>query len=675
MCIFSGQTSSGKTHSVLGYDGDKGIIPMAMKHIFDHIKTSRREWLLRVSYLEVYNEQLHDLLQPNTPSHKLVIFEDELGHTQVKNVQEEIVRSEADVMNYLSKGTQNRHIGKTAMNAQSSRSHAVFTMIIESKELEQNDSFRFASKTSLKEKGAAVTVSNLYMVDLAGSERSDKTQSQGKTLGEGTFINKSLLTLSRCITQLAKAGGKKSFIAYRDSKLTRLIRVGLGGNSKLSVLCCITPGISHYSESVSTMRFGQSARQIQNKSTVNQVKDESALLKQYKREIDLLKQKLEMGSTGDNDSIKQELEQHKRERLELESALKEITDLILVGEIEQGAESTDGDTDAVVPTSNNALSVDSDTPGGLSDYEADSDVSTGSNSGSPSLSIKTSILSATRHARAGSMNLRDSIRHLKDTIASDKMKLDEIQKCWDRDKEKMKEERKKHESERERWEGDRSSLKTAEKTFRIKELDFLEKKNEWKKREHEYHERLKIMMEDSQHQRNTMKELLEEERQMNKKNSVQIERLATELEETRKETRLQSLPSPREMEINVSLLEVSVLLFEQYLDCITNYRCLQIFSSTLHNLYIQQSKNKSLELKSINLKNELEETKLAMKQQRLKIEEFETLSAKYQHENNILQIRNTELQLIDQRNKEEIQLLQSKKREETVCYYNINEMH
>jgi hypothetical protein len=462
-----------------------------------------------VSYIEVYNEQLHDLLNPSTPSTKLVIFEDEMGHTQVKNLQEEIARSEQDVIDFLKKGNHNRHVSATAMNERSSRSHAVFTMIIESKEIETTaDEFRFSvgDRKSMKGKGSAVTVSCLYMVDLAGSERSDKTQATGKTLGEGAFINKSLLNLSKCITQLSKSGQKKSFISYRDSKLTRLIRIGLGGNSKLSVLCCITPGLSHYQESISTMRFGQSARMIQNKSTINQIKDESALLKQYKREIEELKAKLERGTSlghENNESLVQELEKHREERQELEKALKEITQLILVGDVtsEQMATQSDSFTEEINDHNDEfvikqhpiQLEIDDDKVNSLSDSEIDRNMSNSYLASPMELHLKIqhhrsistlsdqlsesdySPISIFQTGKQDSKNIaanfKDQIKLLKETISdlrADKANHEKQRQAWEQ-------ERRQYEAQRLDWEKEKVVLQRENK-FIEEERERLRKK-------------------------------------------------------------------------------------------------------------------------------------------------------------------------------------------------------
>jgi centromeric protein E len=337
-----GQTSSGKTHSMYGSESELGMIPQAMKHIFDHIKNSHREWLLRITFLEIYNEQLFDLLNPDTPSANLVIHAEKMDNVLVKNIKEGVVRSEKVVRRYLAEGNHNKHVAATAMNARSSRSHAVFTMVIESKEIEQQDAGKGENKiaghkTSLQEKGQVVTVSYLYMVDLAGSERVNKTQATGSTRNEGTYINKSLLTLMRVIQELANNSKKKGkfFVPYRDSKLTRLIKLGLGGNSKLSILCCITPGVDHIDESMSTIRFGSNARKITNKSKINRIMDETALIQHYKREIMLLKEKLEKTGMEQLLTEKQRLELNyeevNNERQTLKKMVEELTQMILVG--------------------------------------------------------------------------------------------------------------------------------------------------------------------------------------------------------------------------------------------------------------------------------------------------------------------------------------------------------
>ncbi|KAL9653638.1 hypothetical protein ABK040_009115 [Willaertia magna] len=336
-----GQTSSGKTHSVLGYK-DPGLISRAMSHIFDYINNSNKEWLLRVTYVEIYNEHIYDLFNPKTNTATLIVQEDKWGQTIIKNIEEKYVTSEKEVLQYIYKAQKNRHTGETGMNKESSRSHAVFTMIIESKdkETDRHDGGTFSSvKKPLREqKGQAVRVSTLFLVDLAGSEKSSKSKKEGHTRTEGNYINTSLLALNKVILQLSKNSSSKAqqLPSYRESKLTRILKIGLGGNSKLSVLCCITPGISHLFESISTLRFGYSASKITNNTKINEVLDETALLKCYKREIDDLRKKLENNDQAkENAIIKQEIEQVMKERKQLEEMLDELTTLVLVGKGEE----------------------------------------------------------------------------------------------------------------------------------------------------------------------------------------------------------------------------------------------------------------------------------------------------------------------------------------------------
>lgn len=272
-----GQTSSGKTHSMVGSPEDPGMTPRAIQYVLDTAKKSRtRTFLIRAVYVEIYNEKIRDLLNPSSAD--LNVREDKAGRTFV-DAQETLVESLEDAMAVLDKGQSARAVGATKMNAGSSRSHTVFTLLIESKAVEGLD--------------ASFRASSLNLVDLAGSERLKSTGANGKRQTEGCHINKSLLTLGTVINRLAAAGGdvkKTKHLPYRDSKLTRLLRPALGGNARTAVLCAITPAAVHAEETLSTLKFAERAKKVTNTALRNEVIDYRAKYKEASEEVEVLRE-------------------------------------------------------------------------------------------------------------------------------------------------------------------------------------------------------------------------------------------------------------------------------------------------------------------------------------------------------------------------------------------------
>ncbi|CAL6341831.1 unnamed protein product [Bathycoccus prasinos] len=330
-----GQTSSGKTHTMHGEIGtEPGIVPLAVQDVFDSIeKCPEREFRVRVSYLEIYNENLLDLLARSSAemdehgqvSKTLRIQEDPERGIVVNGLKEERVQNVAQVQKVLEIGQNNRHVGATNMNARSSRSHVIFRLCIESKlrkdsELDSSDKSGHAKKPdgfvgagtkSGSEKGGGdedvanenVLVSVLNLVDLAGSERVAKTGAEGQRAKEGASINKSLLTLGVVINKLAEDGSKNGgagggHVPYRDSKLTRILQPALGGNSKTAIVCAMTPCVSHVEETSSTLRFATRAKNVTNQAKRNEVATATtALIKKQAAEIARLEKKLLSSTT------------------------------------------------------------------------------------------------------------------------------------------------------------------------------------------------------------------------------------------------------------------------------------------------------------------------------------------------------------------------------------------
>ncbi|KAL3634777.1 Kinesin-like protein KIN-7E [Castilleja foliolosa] len=267
-----GVTSSGKTHTMHGEQKSPGIIPLAVKDVFGMIQeTPGREFLLRVSYLEIYNEVINDLLNPT--GQNLRIREDSQG-TYVEGLKEEVVLSPAHALSLIASGEEHRHVGSNNFNLLSSRSHTIFTLTIES---------------SSHGEDAGVALSQL------GSE-SSKTGTTGVRRKEGSYINKSLLTLGTVISKLTD--GKSTHIPYRDSKLTRLLQSSLSGHGRVSLICTVTPASSNTEETHNTLKFAQRSKHVEIKASQNKILDEKSLIKKYQKEISNLKQELEQLKRG-----------------------------------------------------------------------------------------------------------------------------------------------------------------------------------------------------------------------------------------------------------------------------------------------------------------------------------------------------------------------------------------
>eukprot|EP00834_Sanchytrium_tribonematis_P005271 NODE_308_length_10101_cov_0.990102.p2 type:complete len:584 gc:universal NODE_308_length_10101_cov_0.990102:3593-5344(+) len=267
-----GQTGTGKSFTMEG-DRNKadlrGIIPNAFEHIYSEIqKKTGVTCLLRVSYLEIYNEEIRDLL---TNAGHLEIKEHPSKGIYVKDLSSVVVKNPEDMFKVMEEGSKNRSVGATLMNDRSSRSHSIFQIIIE---MEDNGKFR---------------IGKLSLVDLAGSERQEKTKATGDRLKEATKINLSLTTLGIVIKHLVD--GKSTHVPYRDSKLTRLLQDSLGGNSKTLMIATLSPASYNFEESMSTLRYASRAKMIKNKPKVNE-DPKDTLLRQFEDELKQLKSQL-----------------------------------------------------------------------------------------------------------------------------------------------------------------------------------------------------------------------------------------------------------------------------------------------------------------------------------------------------------------------------------------------
>ena len=277
-----GQTGTGKTYTMEGFIYDylspkKGLIPRAIEDIFKYIENnlnSDTTFIIRVTYLQIYNESIDDLLKPEKKH--LSIRENQKKGLYVEGLSEWAVRSPNDIYALLERGAQCRTKAYTNMNDVSSRSHAVFTIILEQMKI-SNGKKRF--KTG-----------KLNMVDLAGSERVKISGATGKQLDESRRINKSLSALGNVINALTDP--KTKHIPYRDSKLTRLLQNSLGGNCKTSMIAMISPYDGSYNESISTLNFAKRAKSIIIKASINEEVNQNALISQYEKELSRLRQEL-----------------------------------------------------------------------------------------------------------------------------------------------------------------------------------------------------------------------------------------------------------------------------------------------------------------------------------------------------------------------------------------------
>ncbi|RZF41836.1 hypothetical protein LSTR_LSTR005298 [Laodelphax striatellus] len=293
-CIFAyGQTGSGKSYTMMG-NQDKGIIPRLCDSLFDLIaKKQSRElsYKVEVSYMEIYNEKVHDLLDPKASKTTLKVREHNVLGPYVDGLSQLAVTSFQDIDELMAEGNKSRTVAATNMNSESSRSHAVFSILL---------------TQTLTDEQSGVSgekVSRVSLVDLAGSERAVKTGAVGERLKEGSNINKSLTTLGLVISKLADQSStnrsKDKFVPYRDSVLTWLLKDNLGGNSKTVMVATLSPAADNYEETLSTLRYADRAKKIVNHAVINE--DPNArIIRELRQEVEALKEMLKhaTGSTG-----------------------------------------------------------------------------------------------------------------------------------------------------------------------------------------------------------------------------------------------------------------------------------------------------------------------------------------------------------------------------------------
>uniref|UniRef100_A0A8C3IFX3 Kinesin family member 15 n=1 Tax=Chrysemys picta bellii TaxID=8478 RepID=A0A8C3IFX3_CHRPI len=289
-----GQTGSGKTFTMMGpSDSDnfthnlRGVIPRSFEYLFFLIEREKekagtgKSFLCKCSFIEIYNEQIFDLL--DSASAGLFLREHIKKGVFVVGAVEQVLTSAAEAYQVLTMGWRNRRVASTSMNRESSRSHAVFTITVD----------------SMEKNGEVVNIrsSQLNLVDLAGSERQKDTHTEGVRLKEAGNINRSLSCLGQVITALVDvANGKQRHICYRDSKLTFLLRDSLGGNAKTCIIANVHPGSRCFGETLSTLNFAQRAKLIKNKAVINE--DTQGNVSQLQAEVKKLKEQLAQLTLG-----------------------------------------------------------------------------------------------------------------------------------------------------------------------------------------------------------------------------------------------------------------------------------------------------------------------------------------------------------------------------------------
>ncbi|XP_050443321.1 kinesin-related protein 4-like [Adelges cooleyi] len=310
-----GQTSSGKTFTMSGDSWSPGIIPLAVNYMFNAMNSSSsREYLLRACYLEIYNEKIIDLLEKKDnkiQTRKIEIQKDGLHITPLKAI---VCQNAQMVIDLMKIGEKNRSIGETNMNERSSRSHTIFRIILESRNIEDDCD-------------GAYQQSVINLVDLAGSERTSQTQPSMERFKEGCKINSSLTTLGLVIQQLSECQDSSQHINFRDSKLTRILQTSLGGNSLTAIICTITLAVDD--QTLNTLSFASRAKKIKNTAKVNENVTDETLLKRYRVQISKLNKELEgiKQNQYENDEvneIKYKYQEEKRTNEELKERIMRL---------------------------------------------------------------------------------------------------------------------------------------------------------------------------------------------------------------------------------------------------------------------------------------------------------------------------------------------------------------
>lgn len=335
-CIFAyGQTGSGKSYTMMGTPDQPGLIPRTCEGLFERINTEQNSNItygVHVTYFEIYNEHVRDLLTPRTnPPQYLKIRESKVDGVYVQNLTDTAVKTYEDVERLMKMGDQNRTVAATKMNDTSSRSHSVFTLTL--KQIQHD----IATDSTIER------TARMRLVDLAGSERANRTEASGQRLREGGNINQSLTTLGRVIAALADPKRQRppprsgpsnqtkrrgEVIPYRDSVLTWLLKDSLGGNSKTAMVACISP--TDYEETLSTLRYADQAKRIQTRAHVNQdamsAAERDAQIQEMSETIRQLQLSVNASATRKRDEADragQEMEDYQRQVSKMQRAMEE----------------------------------------------------------------------------------------------------------------------------------------------------------------------------------------------------------------------------------------------------------------------------------------------------------------------------------------------------------------
>lgn len=319
-------TGCGKTHTISGTPEDPGVIFLTMKELYNRIECSREESdvKVRLSYLEIYNESIRDLLSPTPtpPGQGLMLREDAAKKISVVGITEHIPESPERVLEMIQEGNLRRTMSPTEANAVSSRSHAV---------LQINVTQRPRTADTVTE----TTSASLNIIDLAGSERASATRNNGVRMKEGANINKSLLALGNCINALCQSGGQRfKHVPYRNSKLTRLLKFSLGGNCKTVMIVCVSPSSAHYDETHNTLKYANQAKNIRTKVSRNMLNVDRHVA-QYVQAIHELREEVA------------ELKGKLAERTAWENALEKKKKAEMVKEIQEAKSKMKGSTEGV----------------------------------------------------------------------------------------------------------------------------------------------------------------------------------------------------------------------------------------------------------------------------------------------------------------------------------------
>ncbi|XP_002667565.2 kinesin-like protein KIF13B isoform X2 [Danio rerio] len=305
-CIFAyGQTGSGKSYTMMGSSEQPGLIPRLCSSLFERSVLEQREgesFTVEVSYMEIYNEKVRDLLDPKGSRQALKVREHNVLGPYVDGLSRLAVSSYKDIESLMSEGNKSRTVAATNMNEESSRSHAVFNIILTH------------TLRDMKTGTSGEKVSKLSLVDLAGSERADKTGAAGERLKEGSNINRSLTTLGLVISALAEQGAgknKSKFVPYRDSVLTWLLKDSLGGNSRTAMVAAVSPAADNYEETLSTLRYADRAKSIINHAVVNE--DPNArIIRELREEVEKLRSQLSEAESMKAPELKERLEESEK---------------------------------------------------------------------------------------------------------------------------------------------------------------------------------------------------------------------------------------------------------------------------------------------------------------------------------------------------------------------------